>query len=332
MWRVAALREASPLRHTSFALRTPLPLAVHVSARYASTQGSNTAHQGEERNERQQQQHEQTSTSYFGSYRNFRQTRQNRQNVHYQTLSMYLDRLPPGIRELLLYSPLLALLYFMLVQARVYYLDDEEPWYHIFLLTRWRYGATNTAGSPVHVSSLLARAPLSDPHVSTAVTKISFAVNMDDGTSAAGSISSVQKGQENVEVQCSGNVDNSTTAQNPRPAEITTALTTATTYHYGAANVHDAARTADGVVPPLVAPFHEVQVLHVLSESVATASPSSKDFSLLKGMKHVEDAEGAAAAKAIAQAHPYGVWRGPLQVLRDPTTNAVVGYSTSAAA
>lgn len=325
------LRRVAATTWSPTLLRSPSSVLI-TSARFASTQGFSSADgpNGEAGSDREQQTSS-SSSSYFGAYRNFRQSRHRRQDVQYQTLSMYLDRLPPVVRELLLYSPLLALLYFLLVQARVYYLDEEEPWYHLLLPARWRHGAS---GSVKHVSSLLQRAPLTDSDVSRSMTRIAFAVDMGPGASATLTATGNEKGHGTVELQKDG--DGSFTA-NLRDADVTATVTTATTYRYGAKDVHDAAAASNSstAASPLVAPFHSVTVLRVEAEHVtgsAHHTTGSEDRTQLKVVKKTKDAEVVAAAKAVAEAHPYGVWQGPLRVLRDPSTNRVMGYSTAAAA
>lgn len=49
------------------------------------------------------------------------------------TLGDFLEKLPWGPRQLLVCSPLLALLYFTNYKQRGYYLEDEDPWYYIIL-------------------------------------------------------------------------------------------------------------------------------------------------------------------------------------------------------
>lgn len=303
--------------------------------------------------QRQGQEKASSSTSSFSStfqaYRAFRQDRHNRQSHQYQTLSMYLDRLPPGLRELLLYSPLLALLYFVLVQARVYYLDEDEPWYHILMPQRWRYAAPTA-----HVSSLLQHAPMSEPCLRSSLEPLSMNVLMNVNQ-AAKEVDCTNDGfSADVEVchtdtPSDGNIGNNDTSSGAATSstskrgffcktveevDASFKFELATAYRYRADGVQDAAATPGGAAPPLVPPFHESVVRRTEAEHVVMTASSTADAKReqLEGKK-VEDTQKAEkAAEALALRYPYGVWAGPLQVLRDPTTNRVMGYSTDATA
>lgn len=50
----------------------------------------------------------------------------------YNTLGDYLDRMPPPLRALLVWSPALLLLYFCCKQQRCYYLADDEWFFYLF--------------------------------------------------------------------------------------------------------------------------------------------------------------------------------------------------------
>lgn len=73
----------------------------------------------------------------------------------YQTLSTYLDQLPPVIRELLLWSPLLALLYFICCMEAPYYRRPNEPIYYL-LYPQWLRQRRGVMQGP---SSLLSQPP-----------------------------------------------------------------------------------------------------------------------------------------------------------------------------
>ncbi|KPI84118.1 hypothetical protein ABL78_6834 [Leptomonas seymouri] len=348
-------------------MATIFSFPLHSCIRHASTERAGAAatpSQAAERNDhgngnRDQQKGRRGASAsfFFEAYRSFRQARHTRQDRQYQTLSMYLTRLPPGIRELLLYSPFLALLYFVLVQARAYYLDEEESWYMIMVPSRWRYSTVsvptaapvateeapevNGAGSPatssmkyttptVHVSSLLKRAPTSGPLLS-ASTQMTYWTTVADAGKALCEKDCVGN-DEGAHAATSSKHRISTSGGNPdaegRQLERSA---TATTYAYLARAVHDAAAVAAArsVAPPLVAPFHEVTVRRGQPRHAPAVPPSSHDATTLKRMKDPKDEEGGRAAEALARHHPYGVWEGPLQVLRDTSTSCVVGYAVS---
>jgi hypothetical protein len=332
---VAVARPATSLHHAS------LTSARHAStydaggaAASASSYASRSGSRGDETadddegEDHQGNPHDTSSRAYspFESYRAYRRERHAHQEQRYQTLSVYLERMPPGFRELLLYSPLLALLYFVLVQARVYYRDDDEPWYHVFLPSRWRYSTT----PGTHVSSLLKRAPTSEPIVSTAVTNVSLVATADAGTTS----SEAACHAKDVHVRAAADDPTPT----PTPVDEAAAFVTTTTYRYRAKEVGDAAAAAQsgGVAPPVVAPFHEVAVRQTLTEHIPTSTSScffsAKEKARLEQLEEGTVRPGSAAAEALARKYPYGVWGGPLQVLRDPTNNKVMGYSTGVVA
>ncbi|KPA74676.1 hypothetical protein ABB37_09003 [Leptomonas pyrrhocoris] len=347
--------------------------SLDVCARHASTEGvgapfaspptadrNKEDHNNHKSGKSQQEGGPKDSSSSFSSpfeaYRDFRQARHKRNDRQYQTLSMYLDRLPPGLRELLLYSPLLALLYFVLVQARVYYLDEEELWYRLFVPARWRYHtttetvaasstarlaskdgtqegdeadglATQRVRSVAHVSSLLKRAPASAPVLRTSTASVVLPTAVEASTtptedSGVVGHETAPKGVSNSK-SSSGDGHDSDAALLNRPAGLMT-----TTYRYRAMAVHDAAAAVSGcAAPPLVAPFHEVTVRKTHAAAAPSSPPDAATLKETQGPK--AEGDGSAAAEALARAHPYGVWGGPLQVLRDPTTGCVMGYSAS---
>ncbi|CCW60241.1 unnamed protein product [Phytomonas sp. EM1] len=73
---------------------------------------------------------ENTYDKASGAYQRMRSADLNQQR--YQNLGSVLDRLPRGLRELLLWSPFLWTLYFVLKQQRPYYLDEEESFKDLF--------------------------------------------------------------------------------------------------------------------------------------------------------------------------------------------------------
>ncbi|KAG5485803.1 hypothetical protein LSCM1_07216 [Leishmania martiniquensis] len=195
---------------------TPLAAALSMNKRFAATASGRAA--------------------FLGAYRAFRRGRSADCERRYMTLSMYLDRLPPGFRELLLWSPLLALLCFVCHQARAYYLEEEEPWYYVALPPRWRYRADGEgSGAAVRVPSLVQRAP---PSFQATASVAAGA----DCPSAASSFRNACQGSDS------------------------TASFSIVTYAFRAGDVQDAAATAAAALgaplasSPLVAAFHEVRV------------------------------------------------------------------------
>ncbi|KAK7198601.1 hypothetical protein NESM_000823100 [Novymonas esmeraldas] len=197
----------------------------------------------------------------FSTYRTYRQERSARRGQRYSTLSMYLDRLPPGLRELLLWSPLLALLFFTCRQARVYYLEPDEPWYYVALPRRWR-------GRAAPSLSLLQRAPRSGDAWPVTV-----------GVDAAGAQASATA-----------------------------------TRSFSGEGVVDTTPTAALADSPPVPPFHTVRVRCTAPTTEAAAAAAAASATPLE-------------AQAVSR-HRHGVWGAPLQVLRDPATQHVVGYTT----
>ncbi|CBZ24123.1 conserved hypothetical protein [Leishmania mexicana MHOM/GT/2001/U1103] len=186
--------------------------------------------------------------NFFGAYRVFRRERSANRSRQYTTLSMYLDMLPPGFRELLLWSPLFALLHFTCRQARVYYLDEEEPWYYVALPRRWRCRPDGEgSGVMAHVSSLLKRAPPSSTPTTTVVVEAHH-------PSATPSLPNASRGADS---QGSGS---------------TTTIVT-TTYAFRAAGVQDDAAAVAGAPlagSPPVASFHEVRAHRVHADQGAS--------------------------------------------------------------
>ncbi|KAG5511331.1 hypothetical protein GH5_07580 [Leishmania sp. Ghana 2012 LV757] len=226
---VAAARPLSPVGATAqrTASSPPFAAALSMTKRFAATTSAN-AGAGGARNG--------GGPSFFGAYRAFRQERNAGRGRQYMVLSMYLDRLPPGLRELLLWSPLLALLHFMCHQARAYYLEEEEPWYYVIIPRRWRYrGDGGGGGAAVHVSSLLQRAPSSSKPTTTVAADV-------DCSSATYAFPNVRRGGES------------------------TATSSTITYAFAASGVQDAAPLVGS--PPVVS-FHEVRVRHAHTDQGA---------------------------------------------------------------
>ncbi|GET86206.1 hypothetical protein, conserved [Leishmania tarentolae] len=227
---VAAVRPLLPAVATAQrpAFLTPPQAALRVSKRFAST----TRNRADARGTR-----DSAEPNFFGAYREFRRERSAKRNRQYTTLSMYLDTLPPGFRELLLWSPLLALLHFMCRQARSYYLDEEEPWYYVVRPRRWRCRADGEgSGSTTHVSSLLKRAPPS----STPTTSVVVEARNPTTTPS---------------------LPNSGRGLDGQGSESTVTMIT-TTYAFRAAGVQDDAAVAAAAPlagSPPVASFHEVR-------------------------------------------------------------------------
>ncbi|AIN95888.1 hypothetical protein LPMP_080800 [Leishmania panamensis] len=227
---VAAVRPLSSVGATTTqrsASLAPFAAALDVKKRFASTATDRANAHGSCNS---------SESGFFRAYRKFRRERRADHDRQYTTLSMYLERLPPGFRGLLLWSPVLALLHFTCRQARIYYLEEEEPWYYVALPRRWRYRVGGEgSGATVHVSSLLRRAPPSTTYSPP---------NASQGAESQGSRSTV------------------------------TTTTTTTTYAFRATDVQDAAAAAAVAGVPLagsppVASFHEVCVRRVHTDEGA---------------------------------------------------------------
>ncbi|KAG5510823.1 hypothetical protein JKF63_07895 [Porcisia hertigi] len=189
-------------------------------------------------------------SNFFSAYGAFRRERNANRHRQYMTLSMYLDRLPPGFRELLLWSPLLALLYFTCLSARVYYLEEGEAWYHVLLPRWWRHRADGKdGGAMVRVSSLLQRAPPSS------TPTISVTLEASGSPSAASSSTNASEG---TGVESMGSI-------------------ATTTYAFRATGVQDIAVSGGGALltgSPPVASYHEVRTRHA-HESQGAPSPTT---------------------------------------------------------
>lgn len=244
---VAAGRPLSPAvaMPQRIAFVPPLAASLSVNKRFVSTMSDRADARG-------------TCNSgkfdFFGAYRAFRRERSANRSRQYTTLSMYMDMLPPGFRELLLWSPLLALLHFMCRQARVYYLDEEEPWYYVALPRRWRCRVDGEGSSATaHVSSLLKRAPPSSMPTTSVVVEA-------HNPSATHSLPNTGRGA------------------NSQGGGSTTTIVT-TTCAFRAASVQDDAAAVAGAPlagSPPVASFHEVRARRVHADQgappVTTAS------------------------------------------------------------